>query len=103
MSLTLYFHPLSSFCHKVLIGLYENDPAFEGELVRLDDEASRKAFFELWPIGKMPVLRDGARACAVAETSIILEYLDVHYPGATRFLPEDKDLARQARFFDRLF
>ncbi len=25
MSLTLYFHPLSSFCQKVLIGLYELD------------------------------------------------------------------------------
>jgi glutathione S-transferase len=24
MSLTLYFHPLSSFCHKALIALYEN-------------------------------------------------------------------------------
>jgi glutathione S-transferase len=25
MSLKLYFHPLSSFCQKVLIALYEND------------------------------------------------------------------------------
>ncbi len=24
MSLTLYYHPLASFCHKVLIALYEN-------------------------------------------------------------------------------
>ena len=29
MSLTLHAHPLSSFCWKVLIGLYENDIAFE--------------------------------------------------------------------------
>ena len=25
MSLTLYFHPLASFCHKVLIALYEKE------------------------------------------------------------------------------
>lgn len=25
MTLTLYFHPLASYCHKVLVGLYEND------------------------------------------------------------------------------
>ena len=29
MSLTLHFHPLSSFCHKALIALYENDTPFE--------------------------------------------------------------------------
>ena len=28
MSLTLYFHPLASYCHKVLIALYENDTPF---------------------------------------------------------------------------
>ena len=28
MSLKLYFHPLSSFCWKVLIALYENDTPF---------------------------------------------------------------------------
>jgi glutathione S-transferase len=29
MSLTLHFHPLSSFCQKALIALYENDIPFE--------------------------------------------------------------------------
>ena len=29
MTLKLYFHPLSSFCHKVLIALYENGTPFE--------------------------------------------------------------------------
>jgi hypothetical protein len=29
MALTLYFHPLSSFCQKALIALYENDTAFK--------------------------------------------------------------------------
>ena len=29
MTLTLYQHPLASFCHKVLIALYENETPFE--------------------------------------------------------------------------
>jgi glutathione S-transferase len=41
MSLTLYFHPLSSFCQKVLIALYENDTPFEPHIVDLGDDASR--------------------------------------------------------------
>ena len=31
MTLTLYFHPLASFCHKVLIALYENGTPFTGQ------------------------------------------------------------------------
>ncbi len=40
MSLTLYYHPLASFCHKVLIALYENQTTFEGQIVDLADERS---------------------------------------------------------------
>ena len=29
MSLTLYAHPLSSYCQKVLVALYENGTAFD--------------------------------------------------------------------------
>ena len=29
MSLTLYSHPFSSYCQKVLVALYENDVEFE--------------------------------------------------------------------------
>jgi glutathione S-transferase len=36
-SLTLYFHPLSSFCQKVLIALYENDTPFTSQKVDLMD------------------------------------------------------------------
>ena len=37
MSLTLYFHPLASFCHKALIALYENDTPFTPHIVDLMD------------------------------------------------------------------
>jgi glutathione S-transferase len=103
MSLTLHFHPLSSFCHKVLIALYENDTPFTPQMVDLGDAAQRDAFRKLWPIGKFPVLRDDARDRTVPESSIIIEYLDQHYPGKTKFIPADADLARQMRLRDRYF
>jgi glutathione S-transferase len=103
MSLRLYFHPLASFCWKALIALYENDTPFEPHIVDLGDERSRTDFLKVWPIGKFPVLRDGARNCTVAEATVIIEYLDAFYPGATRFLPSDADAAWQARMWDRTF
>ncbi|HLL26842.1 MAG TPA: glutathione S-transferase family protein [Xanthobacteraceae bacterium] len=103
MSLTLYFHPLSSFCQKVLIALYENGTPFKPEIVNLFDEASSAAFKKMWPIGKFPVLRDEAKDRIIPESSIIIEYLQQHYPGKTRFVPNDAELARQMRFRDRFF
>ena len=103
MSLILHFHPLSSFCHKVLIALYENDTPFTPNLVNLQNEDERNALRKLWPIGKFPVLEDKARDWTVSESSIIIEYLDQHFPGRTRFIPPDPDLARQMRFRDRFF
>jgi len=103
MSLTLLFHPLSSFCHKVLIALYENDTPFTPQIVNLQDEGERAALCKLWPMGKFPVLVDAARDWNVSESSIIIEYLDLHFPGKTKFIPADADLARQMRFRDRVF
>jgi glutathione S-transferase len=103
MSLTLHFHPLSSFCHKVLIALYENGTPFTPQMVDLGDAAQRDALRKLWPIGKFPVLQDAARDRVVPESSIIIEYLDQYYPGKTKFIPADADLARQMRLRDRYF
>ena len=103
MSLTLYFHPLSSFCHKVLIALYENDTPFTPNIVDLMDEAQRAALVKLRPTGKFPVLRDEARDRTIPESSIIIEYLAQHYPGRTALIPADADLALQTRLQDRFF
>jgi glutathione S-transferase len=103
MSLTLHFHPLASFCWKALIALYENDIPFRPNPVNLGDAAERAALQKLWPIGKFPVLRDEARGETVPESSIIIEYLDTHYPGRTRFIPENPGLALQARLRDRFY
>ncbi|HZP09226.1 glutathione S-transferase family protein [Methyloceanibacter sp.] len=103
MALKLYFHPFSSFCQKVLIALYENGTPFERELVDLMDPASAAAFRRIWPIGKFPVLRDEGRGETVPESSIIIEYLAEHYPGKSKLVPDNPDLAREARFYDRFF
>src|SRR5712664_2559159 len=97
MSLTLHFHPLASFCWKALIALYENDTPFAPNVVDLGNAAERAALLKLWPIGKFPVLRDDARDQTIPESSIIIEYLDRHYPGRTQFIPADPDLAWQTR------
>jgi glutathione S-transferase len=103
MSLSLYFHPLASYCHKVLIALYENDTPFEANKVDLSNESERAALLKLWPIGKFPVLRDEARNQTIPESTVIIEYLDRHYPGRTRFFPADADPALQTRLRDRFY
>ena len=103
MSLTLHYHPLASFCWKTLIALYENDTPFTPKRVDLASEAERAALLKLWPIGKFPVLRDDSRDQTVPESSIIIEYLDRHYPGRVRFIPDDADRAWQARLRDRFY
>ncbi|MBA2409365.1 MAG: glutathione S-transferase family protein [Gammaproteobacteria bacterium] len=103
MSLKLYFHPLASFCQKVLIALYENDTPFEPHIVDLADETARADFEKLWPIGKFPVLRDEAKARTIPESSIIIEYLDLYYPGKTRLVPVDTELTLRTRQWDRFY
>jgi glutathione S-transferase len=103
MALTLHFHPFSSFCQKVLIALYENDTAFERRIVDLTDAEESAAFRRLWPIGKFPVLYDDAGALTIPESTIIIEYLALHYPGANRLIPADPDLARECRARDRFY
>jgi glutathione S-transferase len=103
MPLVLHYHPLASFCWKVLIALYENETPFERVIVDLGEEKSRAAFLKLWPHGKFPVLQDTTRDRMVPESSIIIDYLDQHYAGAVRFIPDDRDLARQVRLADSFY
>jgi glutathione S-transferase len=96
-------HPLASFCHKVLIALYENETPFEARSVDLADSESSADLIKSWAVGKIPVLRDTAADRAIPETSIIIEYLDTHYPGPVRLIPENADEALSARLWDRFF
>ena len=102
MPLTLYYHPLASFCHKALIALYENGTAFERRIIDFGNEKDWAELRARWPMGKFPVLRDQARSRDVAESSIIVEYLDHFYPGERPLIPEDWETALQVRFWDRI-
>ena len=101
--LVLHGHPLSTFCMKVTMALYESGTPFEYPRLDLGEAASRERLFALWPLGKMPVLRDEARGETVPETSAILEYLSLHYPGKAELTPSDPDLAWRARLSERVF
>lgn len=101
MSLALYAHPFSSYCQKVLIALYENDTPFELRLLGPGEERRAAEHRVLWPLGRIPVLVDGGRT--VVEASIIVEHLDLHRPGRTRFLPMDPCAGLEVRTLDRIF
>jgi len=101
MALTLYFHPLSSYCQKVLLALYENGTAFTPLQIDLREPNSRAKLTAVWPVGKFPVLTDGDKV--IPESSIIVEYLAQHYPGPVKLVPDDPDEARRTRAADRFF
>jgi glutathione S-transferase len=99
MSLTLYAHPFSSYCQKVLIALWENEISFTYR--HLDDPKASEERAALWPLGRFPVLMDDGRT--VVESTIIIEHLDLHHPGPVRLLPDDRGMALEVRFMDRFF
>jgi glutathione S-transferase len=98
--LTLYGHPISSFTWKVLIALHENATPFDFITV---DQNTYADFIAKWPMGKFPILLDSDRNTMTTETSVIIEYLDINYPGRTRFIPKDLDAALEVRRWDRVF
>lgn len=103
MSLTLYMHPLSSYCWKVLTALYEAEAPFTPKVVNLGDAAERDAFYAVAPLGKFPLLRDDGRDRTVSESSIIIEYLANNVPSARGLVPTESDGALKVREMDRFF
>jgi len=97
--LTLYSHPFSSYCQKVLIALWENDIDFAYR--HLEEEGAGEEMGALWPIRKFPVLVDDGRT--IVESSIIIEYLDTVHRGPVRLIPDDPAAALEVRFMDRFF
>ena len=103
MTLRLYMHPLSSFCWKTLIALYEAGVPFEQEIIDLQDPDARERFVRMTPLGKFPVLVDEEAGKAFPESSIIIEYLANKFPAAAKLLPADKDLQLRVRLSDRFY
>ncbi|WP_262299973.1 glutathione S-transferase family protein [Microvirga sesbaniae] len=99
MTPTLYAHPFSSYCQKVLIALYENGTPFAYRT--LEDARNGTELEALWPIKRFPVLVDDSRT--VMEATIIIEHLCLHRPGPVRLIPDDPREALDLRLLDRFF
>lgn len=95
----LHAHPLSSCCQKVLIAARVLGVALDEQQLDLGDPDQRDALDARSPAGKMPLLVDAGRA--VAETSIIIEYLQQRVGEGPRLIPLDPDAALAVRFWDR--
>ena len=100
--LALYGHPFSSYTQKVLVALYENGTPFELRNLDAADPGQHAAeWLRRWPLAEFPVLVDGEHT--VAESSIVIEYLQLAHPGPVRLLPADPMAALEVRFRDRFF
>lgn len=97
----VYGHLFSSYTWKALIALYENGTPFEFRAVSPDAPDNVADWLQRWPLRKFPLLVDGGRQ--VAETSIIIEYLQLAHPGPVRLIPDDVMAALDVRFMDRFF
>ena len=85
----------------MLVALYENETPFTAEIVDLGNAEASARFLDLWPVGRIPVLRDDRLDRTLPETTIIIEHLDRHYPGARPLLPRDETERLDARLWDR--
>lgn len=101
MPLELYAHPFSSYSQKALIALYENDTPFEWRPLGPEHPENGQTLATLWPMRRFPLLVEGGRV--VTEASIIIEYLQLNYPGPVRLLPDDPHAALEVRGMDRFF
>src|ERR1700758_4378671 len=101
MSLKLYAHPFSSYCQKVLIALYENDIPFEWRMLSSEHPEIYAEFAGMWPFKRFPLLMDGNQP--ITESTIIIEHLDLYYPGPVSLLPANARNALEVRHADRFF
>ena len=102
MSLVFHYHPLSSFCHKALIALYENEVAFTPKIVDLGDlRATCRIPGSVADRKISGAAGSTARGRTIPESTIIIEYLDQHYPGKKDLIPDDPAQAREMRLLDR--
>ena len=102
--LVLYYHPLASFCHKVLVALYENETPFEARIVDLADQASSARDVVVLAGGKDPGAARrsvGSRPCRRPASS------SSTWPSTTRArfrcCRPIREQALQARLWDRFF
>ena len=97
----LYYNPLSTYSQKVLIAFHEKEVAFEPQIVDLMSPEGKAAYAQVYPIGKVPLLKP-SDDYMIPESTIIIEYLEGHHASGTRLIPDGVDAARQVRFMDRM-
>lgn len=101
MQPTLYSHPFSSYCQKVLIAFYENATPFTYRMLSPEDPAAMQELEGFWPLKRFPLLVDDGEP--FIESSIIIERLQQRWPGPSRLIPEAPAAALEARKMDRFF
>jgi glutathione S-transferase len=101
MPLMFFGHPFASYCQKALIAIYENGTPFTFRVLDKSDPSTFAEFAALWPLKHFPLLVDERRA--IAEATIIIEYLGMRHPGPVRLIPDDPTEALEVRFVDRFF
>ncbi|VUD64856.1 Stringent starvation protein A [Thalassocella blandensis] len=94
----LYHFPVSPYSHKVRLCLIEKDISHNAIPVIFFDPEQGRRFKEIHPIGKLPLLVNNDDK--IPESSIIVEYLDMHF-GGHRFIPEDPKASLEVRLKDR--
>jgi glutathione S-transferase len=98
----LYYAPISTYSQKALIAFHEKGVAFTPEIVNLGDPQGRRAFEQVYPIGKVPYLKVSDDH-NVPESSTIIEFLEDRYPDGPRLINiGDAEASRQVRFMDRM-
>lgn len=99
--LALYGHPFSSYTWKAQIALHALGHDYDFRIVDADHLRNVAVVQAASPHGKFPVLADGDNL--IFESTAIIEYLDTHYPGPDRLIPDHPDAAIAARMLDRVF
>ncbi len=100
MSLILFAHPFSSYCHKVLIALWADETPFDYRMLDEEHPDNMAELTRHWPFGQFPLLLDDGEA--VVESTPIIEHLQAHHGGANIWIPTGEP-GRRTRFLDRFF
>jgi glutathione S-transferase len=101
MALKLYAHPFSSYCQKAVVAFYEKNVPFDLQLLSSENPRAGEELKTMWPLERFPVLVADGRT--LLETTVIIEWLDQHFPWTMRLIPSDPDQALEVRMYDRIF
>ncbi|MDX1297529.1 MAG: glutathione S-transferase family protein [Pseudomonas sp.] len=98
MSLIVYGAPLSPFVRKVRLLLAEKALDYQLEII-LPFGKQPDWFKELSPLGRIPALKDGD--LAIADSSVICQYLDDKYPQTTSLFGQNPEQRAQVRWLEK--